>query len=54
MFLLRKSKYFLTEGKPKLLSIFANIFIALKSTKTEFNGKSTEFKLYLYLLKLYL
>ena len=43
MFLLHKSKYFLTEDNPKLLSIFGNIFIMSKLTKIEFNGKSREF-----------
>ena len=45
MFLLHKSKYFLTEDNPKLLSIFGNIFIMSKLTKIESNGKSKEFKL---------
>ena len=45
MFLLHKSKYFLPEDNPKLLSIFGNIFIISKLTKIEFNGKSKEFKL---------
>ena len=43
MFLLHKSKYFLTEDNPKLLSIFGNIFIMSMLTKIEFNGKSREF-----------
>ena len=45
MFLLHKSKYFLTEDKLKELSIFGNIFIISKLTKIELNGKSKEFKL---------
>ena len=45
MFLLPKSKYFLTEDNPNLLSIFGNMFIISKLTKIEFNGKSKEFKL---------
>ena len=38
MFLLNKSKYFLTEDNPKLLSIFGDIFIISKLTKIEVNG----------------
>ena len=45
MFLLHKSKNFLTEDKLKELSIFGNIFIISKLTKIELNGKSKEFKL---------
>ena len=45
MFLLHKPKYFLTEDNPKSLSIFGNILTISKISKTEFNGKSKEFKL---------